>query len=298
MALASSLFGAELGDDAPPLQIWKWIKGRKVNMAKGKGENVYVLEFWQTGHLHNRLCVPFLTGVQKKFKEEGVVVIAITNEKPAVVKRYIEKMGEQLEYVVAIDEEGATGKAYLNAFGIENGPRPHAFVVDKEGRIVWHGHPLSDLAESLPKILAGEYDIEKAAAERLAQQRLAEKTADYMKRIKAGESGEETDALGEQLLEEGADDITHLNNLSWLIMTEKDVEYRNQALAMKLAQAAFDASDGETGFVLDTYSRALYEDGQLTKALQIQKKAIRHAKDRSERKQMEAHLQEYKYGLQ
>ena len=102
MALAGSLFAAELGDDAQPLQVWKWIKGKKAKMAKGKGEKVYILEFWNTEHDHNRLCVPFLTGVQKKFKDEGVVVIAITNEKPTVVKRYIEKMGEQLEYVVAI----------------------------------------------------------------------------------------------------------------------------------------------------------------------------------------------------
>lgn len=298
MALAGSLFAAELGDDAQPLQVWKWIKGKKVKMAKGKGEKIYVLEFWDTEHQHNRLCVPFLTGVQKKFKDDGVVVIAITNEKPSVVRRYIEKMDEQLEYVVAIDEEGATRKAYMNAFGIEVDPRPHAFVVDKEGHIVWHGHPLSDLAETLPKIVAGDYDFVKAAEERLAQQRLAEKTADYMRLIIAGKRDEETDALGQQLLEEGAEDITHLNNLSWLIMTEKSVQYRNQALAMKLAQAAFDASDGETGFVLDTYSRALYEDGRLSEALEVQKKAIRHAKDRAERKQMEAHLQEYKDGLQ
>ena len=298
MTLAGSLFAAELGDDAQPLQISKWINGKKLNMAKGKGEKVYVLEFWNTEHDHNRLCVPFLTGVQKKFKDDGVVVIAITNEKPNIVRRYIEKMGEQLDYAVAIDEEGATRKAYMNAFGVEADPRPHAFVVDKEGHIVWRGHPLSDLADTLPKIVAGEYDFVKAAEERLAQQRLAEKTAEYMKLIIAGTRGDETDELGEQLLEEGAGDITHLNNLSWLIMTEKSVQYRNQALAMKLAQAAFDASDGETGFVLDTYSRALYEDGQFKRALEVQKKAIRHAKDRSERKQMEAHLQEYKNGVQ
>ena len=43
---------------------------------------------------------------------------------------------------------------------------------------------------------------------------------------------------------------------------------------------------------------ALYEDGQLSKALKMQKKAIKHAKDKAERKMMEVHLEEYRDGVQ
>ncbi|MFP6900671.1 MAG: hypothetical protein VCA36_06985, partial [Opitutales bacterium] len=48
LVLAGPLFAAELGDDAPPLKVSKWIKGKKIDFAKGKGEKVYVVEFWQT----------------------------------------------------------------------------------------------------------------------------------------------------------------------------------------------------------------------------------------------------------
>ena len=67
---------------------------------------------------------------------------------------------------------------------------------------------------------------------------------------------------------------------------------------MALAKAAVEASDGEAGYVLDTYARALFEDGQLTKAIKMQKKAMRFAKDREERQLMEAHLEEFRNGVQ
>ena len=92
--------------------------------------------------------------------------------------------------------------------------------------------------------------------------------------------------------------MTYLNNLSWGIMTEEKVQYRNRAFALALAEAAVEASDGKAGYVLDTYARALFDDGQLAKALQTQKKAMRFAKDKAERKLMEAHLEQFRNGVQ
>ncbi len=298
LALAGSLQSADLGDEAQPLQISKWIKGKKVNMAKGKakGKKVYVVEFWATWCPPCLTTIPHLTELQKKYKDKGVTVIGISDENPETVKRFVDKIGDKMDYVVAIDDEEATMKAYMAAYG--QTAMPHAFIVDQKGRVVWHGHPMFDLDETLEKVVAGEFDLEAAIEKRLADKRLADKTRAYWERIKAGKKGEETDALGNELLEDGAGDVTYLNNLSWTIMTEKDVQYRNQAFALILAKAAYDASDGETGFVLDTYARALYEDGQLSKALEMQKKAIQHAKDNQEKKLMQAHLQEYKDLLQ
>ena len=296
LALAGSLFAADLGDEAKPLQISKWVKGKKVDLAKGKGKKVYVVEFWATWCPPCRTTIPHLTELQKKYKDKGVIVIGISDEKPDTVKRFIEKMGDKMDYVVAIDEEDATSDAYMAAYG--QSAIPHAFVVDQEGRVAWHGHPMAGLDEAVEKIVAGEFDLAAAIEKRLADERLTKKTRTYWELIKAGTKGEETDALGNELLKDGAGDVTYLNNLSWTIMTEEEVRYRNQAFALVLAKAAYDASDGEAGFVLDTYARALYEDGQLTKALNMQKKAIRHAKDKQEKKLMEAHLQEFKDDLQ
>ena len=65
-----------------------------------------------------------------------------------------------------------------------------------------------------------------------------------------------------------------------------------------MAEAAFKESDGKAGYVMDTYARALFDDGQLSKALKMQKKAIQHAKDKGERKLMEAHLEQFRNGVQ
>jgi thiol-disulfide isomerase/thioredoxin len=296
LALGGSLFGAELGDEAKPLAIAKWVKGKKVDMAKGKGKKVYVVEFWATWCAPCLTTIPHLTELQKKYKEKGVVFIGVSDEKASVVKNFVEKMGDKMDYVVAIDDDEKTTAAFMAAFG--QTAIPHAFIVDKEGRVAWHGHPMDKMDEKLDKILAGEYDIAKAAEEEQALEERAQKTLDYFRRIIRGDDGDATDALGDELLARGADDVTFLNNLSWGIMTQEKVQYRNRGFALRLAKAAFDASDGETGFVLDTYARALYEDGQLKKALEMQKKAIKHAKDRDERKLMEVHLDQFRSGFQ
>jgi len=38
---------------------------------------------------------------------------------------------------------------------------PHAFIVDKEGHIVWHGHPMGELEQTLDAVLARKYDLTK-----------------------------------------------------------------------------------------------------------------------------------------
>ncbi len=298
LAFAGSLLAADLGDEAKPLSIAEWVKGDAVDMAKGKGEKVYVVEFWATWCPPCLTSIPHLTEMQKKFKDQGVVVIGITDEKVKTVNRFVEKMGDKMDYLVAIDENKETSLAYMKAYG-QNGI-PHAFVVDKEGRVAWHGHPMNGLGEALAKIVAGELDPAKLAEDRLAMERLTEKTRGYWELVITGKGGEETDTLGNELLEAGiaADDATYLNNLSWSIMTEEDVQYRNRDFALALAEAAVEASGGEAGYVLDTYARALFEDGQLTEAIQMQKKAMSFARDREERQLMKAHLEEFRNGVQ
>ena len=48
LVLAVPAWAIKLGDPAPPIQIAQWIKGEPVDLAAGKGKNVYVLEFWAT----------------------------------------------------------------------------------------------------------------------------------------------------------------------------------------------------------------------------------------------------------
>ena len=63
--------------------------------------------------------------------------------------------------------EGAMAKAWMTAAG-QNGI-PTAFIVNKEGKIAWIGHPM-EMEKPLEKIVAGTWDL-KAVAGREAQGR-------------------------------------------------------------------------------------------------------------------------------
>jgi thiol-disulfide isomerase/thioredoxin len=147
----ASLIGGELGSAAPKLAVAEWIKGAPVKLAEGKGKNVYVVEFWATWCPPCRQSIPHLTEMQKKYADKGVVFVGVTQEDPETVRAFVEKMGAQMDYAVAIDQDNQTTRDYMSAFEVRK--IPHAFIVDKEGKIAWHGHPMSGLEEAIEAAL-------------------------------------------------------------------------------------------------------------------------------------------------
>jgi thiol-disulfide isomerase/thioredoxin len=180
----------KLGDPAPELQIAEWIKGEPVKLADLKGKQVAVVEFWATWCGPCRVSIPHLTELQKKFKD--VVFVGISDEDPATVRPFVNRMGDRMEYRVAVDKDNKTGEAYMGAFGI-NGI-PHAFVVDKEGRIVWHGHPMDRLETVLEELQSGKFDLEKTRKRAEAESKLDE----FAQAVIAGDQDKAT-ALGKEL---------------------------------------------------------------------------------------------------
>lgn len=191
LALTHVAFAAELGDPAPPLKISEWVKGKPVDLAAVKGQQVVVVEFWATWCPPCRASIPHLTEMQKKFKD--VIFIGVTDEEVAKVKKFVTKMGDQMDYVVAVDDGKKTSAGYMEAFG--QGGIPHSFIVDKEGRIVWHGHPMAGLAEAVTEVQAGKFDLNKAKLRDSARQKME---AFYQA---AGEDRDETkiEKLGREL---------------------------------------------------------------------------------------------------
>ena len=76
-----------------------------------------------------------------------------------------ETMGQKMTYRVALDDktdtkEGAMVTTWMNAVG-QSGI-PTAFLVDKQGRIAWIGHPMGLKEEVIEQVLEGKFDIAKA----------------------------------------------------------------------------------------------------------------------------------------
>lgn len=143
---------ARIGDPAAPLDGLSFVKGGPVTIEPGK---VYVVEFWATWCPPCRESIPHLTEVAAKFKDKGVVVVGVSVEdEEETVRSFVEKQGDQMNYVVAFDPGKTVRDAYMKAFAERY--IPHAFLVDGTGKVVWRGTPDSKLNEAIDKALAAK----------------------------------------------------------------------------------------------------------------------------------------------
>ncbi|MBI4613282.1 MAG: TlpA family protein disulfide reductase [Planctomycetes bacterium] len=164
--LAAPVFALDLGDPAPTLSIKEWVKGEAVDLAAARGSKVVVVEFWATWSGSCMEGIPLLTEIQKRFADQGVVVIGVTSEGPKnsleTVRKFVTDSGDGMGYTVAFDDGDKTQRAWMAAAGRTG--IPCAFVVDKAGMIAWIGDPWRGLRKVLADVLAGRNDIVKAKA--------------------------------------------------------------------------------------------------------------------------------------
>jgi len=149
---------SKVGDLAKPLSVATWVKGADaeapVDVTDGK--NTYVVEFWATWCGPCKTSIPHLTELQSKYKDQGLVIIGISNEELEEVKPFVEEQGDKMNYIVAVDKDEETSMSYMQAFG--QNAIPCAFIIDKSGKVVWVGHPMQ-MDRPLEEILSGTYDL-------------------------------------------------------------------------------------------------------------------------------------------
>jgi len=133
LALTSLAFGS--ADKASVGQTLPSLKLEYLTTAPDYAGKPMIVEFWATWCPPCRTSIPHLNEVYAKYKDKGLIVIGVTKEKKDVVTAFLKNT--PMDYFPAIDATGVLGKGF-GVTGI-----PHALLVDKTGKIIWEGHPMS-----------------------------------------------------------------------------------------------------------------------------------------------------------
>jgi len=164
-----------IGSEAPALDVEHWVQngeGKFGKVTKFEKDKVYVVEFWATWCGPCVASMPHIVETQKKYAEKGVQIISISDEPKDTVEEFLDRKVPRSEkettfreltksYCLTTDPDGSSNETYMQAAG-QNGI-PCAFIVGKDGKIEWIGHPM-EMDEPLKSVVDGKWD-RKAFAE-------------------------------------------------------------------------------------------------------------------------------------
>ena len=262
---------AKICDPAAKLKGLQWIKGGPVDLKKNA---IYVVEFWATWCPPCRVSIPHLTKLQKKFKDKKVTFVGISTESVAKVKPFVRDKGDVMDYVVAVDPKRKISDGYMKAY--QQRGIPTAFIVDKQLRVVWVGHPMSDLETVLEKVIAGKFDAKAYAAKKeLEEKRNQMAIAAFREYFGAIEKddADKTKTAAATIIENGSGQM--LNAFAWRIMTEVKKDKQDLPIALEAATKANKMTQSKNAAILDTFALALFRNGKITRAIEVQKEALK-----------------------
>ena len=180
-----------------------------------------------------------MSEISDKFKDKGVVIMGISREKEKAVADFLAgEKAPKITYSIGVDESGNTYEAYMDAFGASG--IPHAFVVAKDGAVVWDGHPMDDLEKVITQVLDGSFDRE--AAQKAATATSLSNVYFYM-----GQRTTETrllDAVAEKILAYAAHKPRALEGFARRIISDTALRQPNYQTALEAVRLACQATNG------------------------------------------------------
>jgi thiol-disulfide isomerase/thioredoxin len=136
LILLSFIYGCEKDVEAlqtAPDFTLRELNGDSVTLEEYRG-NIVLVDFWATWCAPCRLSIPELVEIQKKYGDQGVVVLGISMDDPQMFSdTYILAFKETFKMNYPILR--ADQKVAMDYFGTENMAIPTLFVVNREGKL-------------------------------------------------------------------------------------------------------------------------------------------------------------------
>lgn len=239
-----------------------------------------------------------------------MIGVAVRPARDAISVDDLVKGVDELDYPVCVDgTSGAIAAAYLGSQATAE--LPISFIVGKSGTIEWYGDPWRGMFDVVQAVAADRFDPIAFEARQRQIDRDAEALSERLERAlfaqdwprvatSAGELAElgrrfqsmtllryeaylhggktaRAARYGEELLTRFADDPTWLNELAWNIVsptTSIDADRLDLPLARRAAERAVEVTRRKRDYVLDTLARCCFREGDIERAIAVQREAI------------------------
>jgi peroxiredoxin len=283
-----SSFADKLGDPAPPLTVKEWIKGQPVQIKAGT--NIYVVVFCTLSRA-NDFALTNLSNLQKIYQDKGVVVVAISDEPPEPLKEFVQLNGAKIGFTAAADDDGSrTEVNYQRAY--KQVMLPRAYVVGKDGKVLWLGHPLTGgMGEVVDEITSGRFNLEHTQKNVIARDQMEQYLA------LARQDDARSVMVGRMLLIIRTNDAAGLCDLASKIATDPFIEKRDVALASEALDRAEQLATTNTTDIAVDRAILLFQTGKEEEGLARARQALASAQSPEAKEEvqicvraMEAHL--------
>lgn len=160
----------KIGSPAPNLDIEHWLSdgnGFFKPVKELEPGKVYVVEFWATWCSPCIASMPHLAELQNKYRGRDVQIVSVSDEPLETVEEFLKREAEVAKdetktfaeitaaYSLTTDPDRSVYESYMDASQQQG--IPTAFIVGKDGKIEWIGHPM-EMDEPLEKVASDSWD--------------------------------------------------------------------------------------------------------------------------------------------
>ncbi len=325
-----------VGSVAPQLNVEHWFPqadGQVKKVGKFEPGKIYVVEFWATWCGPCVQGIPHLAQLQREYGEKGVQIIGVSSEDLETVKRFLEQEVPQRAqpagkekasqtfgqvtsaYSLTCDPDESTEKSYMAA--AYQSTIPKAFIVGKDGKIEWIGHP-GEMDDVLREVVAGQWnraefgktflagqqaEIARMQLNEALHRRDFKKAVELIdKRLKTAEEAQEKlellltkvqVSLAQNEMPEAATRLQEcfaftngrvdmIDLICWHVYEQSEQRKQDLTPLLKIAfaegeKAIKDAKDEALASLLDTVGHVAYKLGDRAKAIELVTKATQLA---------------------